>query len=113
MNYVCGYLFLQFKDGSKFHQINPSQKVYEFSVFSFLLLLEYPCRLSTVYVLRVHIDTTLGTHAQVVFIHRFDNMETTPRGMCKMSYRYLPYLSNYKGIAQVQNFSNKGRRPVP
>ncbi len=25
MNYVCGYLFLQFKDGREFHQINPSQ----------------------------------------------------------------------------------------
>ncbi len=25
MNYVCGYLFLQFKDSHEFRQINPSQ----------------------------------------------------------------------------------------
>ncbi len=33
MNYVCRYLFLRFKDGREFHQINPSQTLINFSKF--------------------------------------------------------------------------------
>ncbi len=37
MNYVCGYLFFQLKDGHRFWQINPSQTLMNLQYYMYYM----------------------------------------------------------------------------